>query len=192
MRTLHDAKPALQLTLDARTAADLMTPNPLSIRQSALVREAATFLAVRGISAAPVIDDAGHPVGVVSRTDILVRAGQRAVYQVGSPEFDGRQKQTGTCEESPAGAPPVEATGRTTVRDVMTPIVFCVRPETAAAKVVEKMLALNVRRLFVVDRENILVGVISTFDVLRKLCLRGRADERTWTATRWRGGSGGK
>jgi len=33
----------------------------------------------------------------------------------------------------------------------MTPGVFCVRPETAAGKVVQKMTALRVRRLFVVE-----------------------------------------
>jgi CBS domain-containing protein len=34
---------------------------------------------------------------------------------------------------------------------------------------VEKMLALNVRRLFVVDDAGVLVGVVSAFDVLRGL-----------------------
>ncbi len=51
----------------------------------------------------------------------------------------------------------------------MTPAVFCVRPETAAGKVVEKMLALRARRLFVVDQGGALVGVVSAFDVLRGL-----------------------
>ena len=39
----------------------------------------------------------------------------------------------------------------------MTPAVFCVHADTPAAKVVDKMLALNVRRLFVVDDEGALV-----------------------------------
>src|SRR5690606_26266365 len=50
------------LTLSARTAADLMTPSPVSISQHATVKEAAAFLTTRGFSAAPVIDDAGRPV----------------------------------------------------------------------------------------------------------------------------------
>src|SRR3954453_8006906 len=79
MKTLGDARP---MAFGARKAADLMTPNPMSIRQSATVSEAATFLAGRGISAAPVIDEAGRPVGVVSSTDILIHLGQGAVYRV--------------------------------------------------------------------------------------------------------------
>jgi CBS domain-containing protein len=51
----------------------------------------------------------------------------------------------------------------------MTPVVFGVHADTPAAKVVEKMLALNVRRLFVVDDAGVLVGVVSAFDVLRGL-----------------------
>jgi CBS domain-containing protein len=47
--------------------------------------------------------------------------------------------------------------------------VFCVHADTPAGKVVDKLLALNVRRLFVVDDEGVLVGVISAFDVLRVL-----------------------
>ena len=70
---------------------------------------------------------------------------------------------------------PDDASRLPMVSDIMTPAIFCVRPETSAAKVVEKLLALKVRRLFVVDNDGILVGVISTFDVLRKLRRRGTA-----------------
>jgi CBS domain-containing protein len=51
----------------------------------------------------------------------------------------------------------------------MTPAVFCVHADTPAANVVGRMLALNVRRLFVVDDAGVLVGVVSAFDVLRGL-----------------------
>jgi CBS domain-containing protein len=57
----------------------------------------------------------------------------------------------------------------------MTPVVFCVHPDDPAAEVVEKMQALNVRRLFVVDDAGVLVGVVSAFDVLRDLARAFRA-----------------
>lgn len=141
------------LMLQDRTAAELMTTNPQSLRRDATVGEAAAFLSTRGFSAAPVIDEAGRPVGVVSRTDLLHHHGQKAVRLLAAPRGGGGS-------EPDAGAP---------VQDVMTPAVFCVRADTPAAKVVDKMLALNVRRLFVVDDEGVLVGVVSAFDVLRGL-----------------------
>ena len=41
------------LILSAATAADLMTPNPVSISQDVTVKEAAAFLTDRGLSASP-------------------------------------------------------------------------------------------------------------------------------------------
>ena len=49
------------LVLKARTAADLMTPNPVSLRETATAREAAHFLTERGISAAPSSTRPGRP-----------------------------------------------------------------------------------------------------------------------------------
>jgi CBS domain-containing protein len=48
-------------------------------------------------------------------------------------------------------------------------MVLCVCPETPAAEVVDQMLRLNVHRLFVVDEDGVLVGVVSATDVLRHL-----------------------
>jgi CBS domain-containing protein len=47
--------------------------------------------------------------------------------------------------------------------------VFSVAPDTPAAKVVSEMLALRVHRLFVVDGDGVLVGVISALDVMKRL-----------------------
>jgi CBS domain-containing protein len=51
----------------------------------------------------------------------------------------------------------------------MTPVVFSVSPKTPAHKVVEQIVDLKVHRLFVVDDDGILVGVISALDILRRL-----------------------
>ena len=138
-----------RLTLWAQTASDLMMTNPLSIHQDATIPELIAMLTDHGFTAAPVIDDAGHPVGVVSRGDILIH---------------DRAKSTAT----PSGAS-AEAAEPTRVRDIMTPAIFSVAPDTAASRVVEEMLALKVHRLFVVDGDGTLVGVITALDVLRHL-----------------------
>jgi CBS domain-containing protein len=58
---------------------------------------------------------------------------------------------------------------RNIVRDVMTPIVFAVRPQVPAKEVIEEMLRLHVHRLFVVGADGVLVGVIAMSDILRRL-----------------------
>jgi CBS domain-containing protein len=156
-----------------------MVPNPVSISHRATVGEAATFLSRRGISAAPVIDGAGRPVGVVSRTDLLQHHGERAVHLVGSHEYYERLERPAFAENGASEAP----VRSVTVSEVMTPGLFCVAPDTAAEKVVEKMLALGVRRVFVVDADGVLVGVVSAMDVLRKLRRWGYADTGTQAAS---------
>jgi CBS domain-containing protein len=63
----------------------------------------------------------------------------------------------------------VEVADRTPVRDLMTPVVFSVRPETPAREVIEQMLELRVHRLFVIESDGVLVGVVSMSDVMRRL-----------------------
>jgi len=137
--TLATEGPAI-LQLHARKAADLMTPNPVSLRADATAAEAIALLTARAYSAAPVIGDNGRPIGVLSQSDLLIHA----------------------CGKGAAG-------NAAHVRDLMTPVVFSVSPHTTAAKVVEQMLALKVHRLFVVDETGVLIGVISAMDVLHHL-----------------------
>jgi CBS domain-containing protein len=152
-------------TLRAATAAELMTPNPVSVRQTATVREAAALLIDRGISAAPVIDDAGRPVGVVSQSDILVHDRERTEHLSPAHYFTAAELRAGP---GPEVRFPDDA-DRTTVSEVMTPMVYGVRTESTSAEVVRQMLALRVHRLFVADASGVLVGVVSTFDILRHL-----------------------
>ena len=145
-----------RLVLRPRTAAELMSPNPMSIQAEATVAEAVAVLTDRGYCAAPVIDEAGRPVGVLSRADLLVHDRERMTHHLGRKEAvpDGFE---------------LEETDPTLVADVMTPAVFSVTPDASAAEVVERMLGLKVHQLYVVDEGGALVGVISAMDVLRGL-----------------------
>jgi len=158
-----------RLALHADTAADLMTANPVSVREDATLREALTLLIDKGYSAAPVIDRAGRPVGVLSRSDLLVHDRETAEHLRVEPEFY-HKSELKTQEGEPLGRGfQVEKVDRTRVRDMMTPAVFCVSPESPASKVVGDLVHLKVHRLFVVDDHGILVGVVSVMDVVRHL-----------------------
>ncbi len=156
---------AARMMLQAETARDLMAESPVSVRADAHVFEAVELLTRRGFSAAPVIDESGRPVGVVTRSDLLVH---------------DREALAGPYLPSEETARPHAADYRTRVRDIMTPVVFSVRdimtpvvfsvaPETLASEVVEQMLDLRVHHLFVVDASQVVIGVISTLDILRHL-----------------------
>src|SRR5579872_3949960 len=96
------------LILRPRTAAELMSNNPLSIRCDTPVGEAGNFLVDHHISAAPVIDEAGRPIGVLSQTDLLIH-------------------QRDLC-----GTPPAMDPAR--ADELMTPTVFSVELNALAAR----------------------------------------------------------
>jgi CBS domain-containing protein len=149
-----------------------MMPNPVSIRADASVHEAVALLTDKGFSAAPVIDDAGRPVGVVSRSDVMTHDREKVDYVGPLPDYYAEEELHGhgRRKASRKGFQIVNV-DRTPVRDIMTPVVFSVRPDTPAGRVVEDMLALRVHRLFVVDAAGVLVGVVSATDVLRNLAV---------------------
>jgi CBS domain-containing protein len=154
------------LTLRAATAADLMTPNPVSICETDVVQEAIALLIDKGFSAAPVIDEAGRPVGVLSRTDILIHDRERAGALLPPREAGKRESRRG--HRLADGFQVFDIDG-TLVREIMTPAVLSVAPGAPVREVIRELLRLNVHRLFVTDDNGILVGVITTQDVLRHL-----------------------
>lgn len=158
-----------RLSLTADVAADLMTPNPVSIGVGASLHEAIVLLHDRNFGAAPVIDNAGRPVGVISRADILTHDRENVTYARPAPEYYTRHDLRLSNGETLPDDFQVEAVDPTIVGDVMTPAIFSVEPNTSAASVVEQILALNIHRLFVVDDDGVLVGVITSTDILRHL-----------------------
>jgi CBS domain-containing protein len=141
------------------TAADLMVPNPVSIRDTATILEAVSLFTQRGLSAAPVSDNAGRPVGVLSQTDLLIHE---------------REQFRAPAKAAPSAGPPGQASpesgpDRARVRDIMTPAVFAVPSNYSASQVMDEILRLKVHQLFVVDDSGVLVGVIGVLDVLRRL-----------------------
>ncbi len=169
MKAVATTRPGTVLELQARTAADLMMPNPVSLEANSALREALMLFTEKGFTAAPVIDKAGRPIGVISRYDLLVHDRESKENVPPQPEFySPRELAAAAGEPLPRGFQ-VERVDRTRVADVMTPAVFSVAPDTPAHKVIAEMLDLKVHRLFVVDKAGVLVGVISALDFLRHL-----------------------
>jgi CBS domain-containing protein len=141
------------LVLDAETAADLMTSDPVSIREDADLAHAIEVLTRKDINAVPVLDGSGRAVGVLSRTDII-----RFFRETGGWSSLASQRPGKAPNSWPA------------VREVMTPALLSVALPTTAVEVVARLLGLgNVQQLFVLDEAGVVVGVIRARDVLRRL-----------------------
>ncbi len=169
MATTKLSSPGQRLVLAAATAADLMTPNPVSVQGNASIGHATKFLINNAFSAAPVIDEAGKPIGVLSQTDLLIHKREAVAMPQARDDFFAKEEIDREATELLAQAAESLELDTSCVRDVMTPVVLSVSPTTSAAKVVEQLLAQRVHRLFVVDEAGVLIGLVSTVDVLKRI-----------------------
>jgi len=171
------------------TAADLMNPKVLAVREDMTLRELAAYLIHHQITGAPVEDGGGRLVGVVSTVDIAeamlggpADAGAAAVADAGSvpgvePGVDGSEEDSegperqgrpgelaepGETEEADESYLPEDDV---LVRDIMTPAIDSVPEDATVSEVASRMLDSHVHRLLV-TRHGRPVGIITTSDLL--------------------------
>lgn len=160
---LLDMKPK-EVVVDEMTVASVMTAKVVTALPHTPFRELVAAMADNEVSAVPVLDPEGRPIGVVSEADLLAK-----------------QEFHGGLDELPRG----DRAGRErwyramalNAAEVMTSPVRVVHgdePVSGAARLLAKA---GVRRLFVTDRDGRLTGVVSRRDLLR-VYLRADAELR--------------
>lgn len=142
-------------------ARHVMAINPKSIDQHTGVHDMTGIFAAYGIHIAPVVDDAGRPIGVISRADL---DGYRFRRRDGLLGLVGRASIPGAINATPNGGD-----SDLTAKHILAPVVICVPDNAPIASIIEKFLDLEIRSLFVTDMNGVLVGVIRVFDLLRKV-----------------------
>ncbi len=120
-----------------------------------------------GVAALPVVDSDHRPVGVLSQTDIVRHDREKTDYPLRVADFYGRV----VLERADMGLSDlhIENVDTALVTEMMTPLVYAVKPEASLVEVVRLMLEKHIHRVFVLDATGVLIGVVSTFDVLRQL-----------------------
>lgn len=148
------------------TAADLMSPEVLTVREDLPVADLAAFLMRHDITGAPVVDADGRLVGVVSVVDIADLVSDDAEFGSGSEEpeflFRGREATLtpDELEELEIGDEDL------IVADIMTPEIHSVSPSSGVSDIAMKMLREHLHRLLVLDEDDRCVGIITTSDLL--------------------------
>jgi CBS domain-containing protein len=161
---VETAKRLLELT-----AGDLMTRDVVMIPRPMSLRAAAHRLAQSGVSGAPVVDEEGRCVGVLSMTDLvrwLDRSPAPAHRPTGAPCFCSDWQVT-ELEELPA-----DEVGRYMTQDVVT-----ATPDTGIGDLARAMLAAHIHRVFVLSESGRPVGVVSSTDVLAAVAAEDQRDK---------------
>lgn len=133
----------------------VMTKDVLTVERATPLREVARLLAQHAISGLPVVDD-GRVVGVVSEADILAkeRGAPDARPRILDLLLDSRAYDDARIDATTAGeamsAPPVT-----------------IGPRAELAKAAATMLDEHVNRLPVVDKDGILLGIVTRADLVQ-------------------------
>ncbi len=153
------------------TVADFMTRRVITVAPDAPLAEAAKLMLDHKISGLPVVDEAGHVVGIVSEHDLLRRR------QAGEAEQRPHWLQV-LSDAAPSAGEMAQFRNRT-VNDVMTPNPVTIAANSSLKEASRLIEARGFKRLPVVQRDR-LVGIIARADLVRALAY-GRNGVATMT-----------
>jgi len=151
-----------------RTARDVMQTYLISVNPETPLLEVHRLFVDEEINGAPVVDDTGRLLGVISSVDLLraveeehdAASGRSADFRE-IADFSSADWQDGSSDFQ-------DRLGERTVADAMTRGGITVTPDTSVSDVAATLRKHRIHRVFVVDGEQ-LCGVISTFDLVALL-----------------------
>lgn len=149
---------------DDTTVADLMTREVLCVSQDLPLDRLAALFEERGIGGVPVVDDAGRPVGFVSKTDLVKEHGQSAVSLKHAEPLRVRTEGSYVQELPPSH---LDLLARTPVEEIMTRDLVTVPSTARVGEAAAQMVRADVDRLPVVAENGELVGVVTARDIVR-------------------------
>ena len=144
-------------------AKHVMTRNVVSVRKEIPICDVAQLLLEKHVSAAPVVDESGAPVGMVSEGDLIGRNDADRLAR--------RDWWLALLAEGESLAPEFLATLKRpdrTAGEVMSKPVVTVDPDTDTGEIARLLGAHRIKRVPVVQQGRI-VGIVSREDLLRTL-----------------------
>jgi CBS domain-containing protein len=148
-------------------ARDIMRTDVVTVPYSAPLSEVERILSDHRISGAPVTDEAGHIIGVISVRDLIDRYAENpdAHPRRGAGFFHLSSEET-LDDDFEAFEVPEES--EETAADLMTSEVYSVAPDAGLREIAREIVEHKVHRLLVKEKDHY-VGLISTLEILDSL-----------------------
>ena len=150
-----------------RPVRDLMSPDPTCVEPWMDVRTLARLFESDGISGAPVVDQQGRLIGVVSKTDLLHRALEASEDYDPVYVFEMMRGDEDDLDENV-----ISAAGEMRVEDFMTEDPVTAKPDDELHTVAAKMVDSAVHRIIIVEKDSP-VGVLTSMDIVRYVAKGG-------------------
>jgi CBS domain-containing protein len=132
---------------------DVMTAPAVAVDPETPLKDVAELLASSGFSGVPVVDAQQHVLGVVSEADILVK--ERKPLEHGRRLHGAKARRAGVKRDARTAAEAMSWPALT--------IASTARIDVAAATMLDR----DVNRLPVVDRDGVLIGIVTRHDLVR-------------------------
>jgi CBS domain-containing protein len=148
----------------AKTVADVMTPNPISVTPDTVLKDAIQLMADNHVGGLPVINADSDLVGILSESDLMwqttgiemptyIMLLDSVIYLKNPNQYNQELHK---------------ALGQL-VKDVMTDHVVTITPDQSLREAAHLMHDKQVRRLPVVDGEQQVVGILTRGDIVREM-----------------------
>ncbi|WOD41674.1 CBS domain-containing protein [Nodosilinea sp. E11] len=148
----------------AKTVADVMTPNPISVTPDTILKDAIQLMAHNKVGGLPVLNADNDLVGILSESDLMwqttgiempayIMLLDSVIYLKNPIQYDQELHK---------------ALGQL-VKDVMTDHVITITPDQSLREAAHLMHDKKVRRLPVVDANQQVVGILTRSDIVREM-----------------------
>ncbi|HSA07547.1 MAG TPA: CBS domain-containing protein [Candidatus Gastranaerophilales bacterium] len=135
---------------------DIMSTDLLTIKENISIRDLIKIFSNNEISGLPVLDQDNNIVGVVSLTDVIQNESSQTYYSMPfKKDYEIELLEITKIFDYP-------------VSTIMSKDLFTVEPGDSIAKMAKIMFEKKIHRLLVIEY-NKLVGIVTTFDVLKLL-----------------------
>lgn len=131
---------------------DVMTTDVATVDMAASYKQVARVLAERSVTAVPVLDQAGHVLGVVSEADMLCKQERGHRMPTGGTRLRTRSDRAKAAAHTAA--------------ELMTTPAVAINPDAYLGAAARLMNDRRVKRLPVVDSSGRLIGIVSRHDLL--------------------------
>ncbi|MBW4680432.1 MAG: CBS domain-containing protein [Microcoleus vaginatus WJT46-NPBG5] len=147
-----------------KTVADVMSRDLIIVRPETPLQEAIEILAERRISGLPVVDETGKLVGILSETDLMVRAtGTTPPAYIVLLDSVIYLKNPATHERDLH-----KALGQT-VGEVMSQNPITITPDKSLKDAARQIHDRKIHRLPVLDTDGHLIGILTRGDIVREM-----------------------
>ncbi len=147
-------------------AKDIMTKDVICVKPDMRINELNKAFIKDGITGAPVVDENGDLIGVVSKSDIVnydLKKGMHATSMSDYYSSTGLEPQQMTDDFIKTDTLTfVDAT----VKDIMKPSVITAQPDDSIQDLSREMYDKKIHRLVIVEGNKV-AGIVSTLDILK-------------------------